>query len=103
MVDESQESNLLLGENALDTFGPVKYSINMQNIPLLNKIINIHTNGVSLFTARCTMSIKRNTGCSNEFDKEARNNREVCFYPTILFCKGDYKIINSGKIEGKSV
>lgn len=49
IVDESQEAILFLNGQALDTFGPGKYSLKTQNIPLLNKIINIPTDGVSPF------------------------------------------------------
>ncbi len=49
IVEESQEAILFLNGQVLDTFGPGKYSLKTQNIPLLNKIINIPTDGVSPF------------------------------------------------------
>ena len=49
IVHESQEAILFLNGQALDSFGPGRYTLETQNIPLLRKIINIPTNGVTPF------------------------------------------------------
>ena len=49
IVHESQEAIFFMNGQALDLFGPGKYTLNTDNLPLLNKIINIPTNGKSPF------------------------------------------------------
>lgn len=49
IVHESQEAILYKDGQALDLFGPGKYTLKTENIPLLNKIINIPTDGESPF------------------------------------------------------
>lgn len=49
IVHESQEALLFLNGQALDLFGPGKHTLHTNNIPLLNKIINIPTGGESPF------------------------------------------------------
>ena len=49
IVHESQEAILFKDGKALDLFGPGKYTLNSENIPLLRGIINIPTEGVSPF------------------------------------------------------
>ena len=49
IVHESQEAIFFLNGQILDVFGPGKYTLETQNIPILSKIINIPTGGVSQF------------------------------------------------------
>lgn len=49
IVHESQEALLFMDGRALDLFGPGKYTLETENIPLLRKIINIPTGGESPF------------------------------------------------------
>lgn len=49
IVHESQEAVFFLNGQALDLFGPGRHTLETQNIPLLNKIINLPTGGVSAF------------------------------------------------------
>ncbi len=49
VVHESQEAVFFLNGQPMDLFGSGKYTLETQNIPLLNKIINIPTGGVSAF------------------------------------------------------
>lgn len=49
IVHESQEAIFFLNGQALDLFGPGRYPIETQNIPLLRKIINIPTDGKTPF------------------------------------------------------
>ena len=49
IVHESQEAVFFLNGQPLDLFGSGRYTLETQNIPILNKIINIPTGGVSAF------------------------------------------------------
>lgn len=49
IVHESQEAILFRDGKALDLFGPGKYTLETQNIPLLRKLINIPTKGDTPF------------------------------------------------------
>lgn len=49
IVHESQEALFFLNGEALDLFGPGKHTLHTQNLPILNKIINIPTGGESQF------------------------------------------------------
>lgn len=49
IVHESQEAIFFLNGQALDLFGPGRYTLETQNIPLLRKIINIPTGGETAF------------------------------------------------------
>lgn len=49
IVHESQEAILFRDGQALDSFGPGKYTLETQNIPLLRGLINIPTEGESPF------------------------------------------------------
>lgn len=49
IVHESQEAILFRDGKALDVFGPGRYTLETQNIPLLKNLINIPTDGVSPF------------------------------------------------------
>ena len=49
VVHESQEAILFLNGQALDAFGPGRHSLETQNIPLLNKIVNLPSGGESPF------------------------------------------------------
>jgi len=51
IVNESQEAILFKGGQALDLFGPGRYTLETNNIPLLNKIINLPFGSKSPFTA----------------------------------------------------
>lgn len=49
IVHESQEAIFFMNGQALDLFGPGHYTLESQNIPLIRKITNIPTGGVSPF------------------------------------------------------
>ncbi len=49
IVHESQEAIFFLNGQPLDLFGSGRYTLETQNIPILNKIINLPTGGVSAF------------------------------------------------------
>lgn len=49
IVHESQEAVFCLDGQALDLFGPGRYTLHTQNIPLLGKVVNIATGGQSPF------------------------------------------------------
>ena len=49
IVHQSQEAILFLNGQMCDSFGPGKHTLETQNIPILNKIINLPTGGVSQF------------------------------------------------------
>jgi membrane protease subunit (stomatin/prohibitin family) len=51
VVHESQEAIFFLNGQALDSFTPGRYELETQNIPLLNKIINLPSGGESPFHA----------------------------------------------------
>lgn len=49
IVHETQEAVFFLNGQALDLFGPGRYTLETQNIPLLRHIINLPTGGESAF------------------------------------------------------
>ena len=49
IVHESQEAVFFMNGQALDLFGSGRYTLETQNIPLLNRFINISTGGESAF------------------------------------------------------
>ena len=49
IVHESQEAIFFMNGRPLDLFGPGRYTLETQNMPILNRIINIPTGGVSAF------------------------------------------------------
>lgn len=49
IVHESQEAILFMNGQALDLFGPGRYTLETQNIPLLRTLINIPTSGKTPF------------------------------------------------------
>ena len=49
IVHESQEAIFFMNGQALDLFGPGRYTLETQNIPLLNRIFNLPTGGESAF------------------------------------------------------
>lgn len=49
IVHESQEAVFFMNGQALDLFGPGRYTLETQNIPLLRRIINIPTGGKTPF------------------------------------------------------
>ncbi len=49
VVHESQEAIFFLDGQALDTFGPGRYTLHNQNIPLLSKFYKLPTGGVAPF------------------------------------------------------
>lgn len=51
IVNESQEAVLLKGGKALDVFHSGRYTLNTENIPILNNLINLPFGGRSPFTA----------------------------------------------------
>ena len=51
IVHESQEALFYLNGQALDLFGPGRHTLETQNLPLVNKVINLPSDGVSPFHA----------------------------------------------------
>ena len=51
IVHEAQEAIFFLNGQALDSFSPGRYELETQNIPLLNKVINLPSGGESPFHA----------------------------------------------------
>lgn len=51
IVHESQVAIFFLNGQALDTFGPGRHELTTQNLPILNKVVNLPTDGVSPFHA----------------------------------------------------
>lgn len=49
IVHESQEAIFFMNGQALDLFGPGRYTLDTQNIPILKNLINIPTNGKTAF------------------------------------------------------
>ncbi len=49
IVHESQEAIFFMNGQALDLFGPGRYTLETQNIPLLGKLLNLTTGGSSPF------------------------------------------------------
>lgn len=52
IVDETHEALLVINGNAADLFGPGRRTLSTSNIPLLSKIVNIPTGGVSPFPCK---------------------------------------------------
>jgi len=52
IVDETHEALLLINGNAADLFGPGKHTLSTQNIPILNSIIRIPTDGKTPFPCK---------------------------------------------------
>ena len=50
IVNESEEALFFRDGESLDLFGPGKYTLSTNNIPLLKRLINIPTGGKSPFT-----------------------------------------------------
>ena len=51
VVDESEEALFYLNGQALDLFGPGRHTLKTQNIPLLSRVLNLSTGGITPF--RC--------------------------------------------------
>lgn len=51
IVHESQEAIFFLNGQTLDLFGPGRHTLETQNLPLMNKIVNLPSGGVSPFHA----------------------------------------------------
>lgn len=49
IVHESQEAIFMMNGQALDLFGPGRYTLETQNIPLIGKFMRIHTGGKNPF------------------------------------------------------
>ncbi len=49
IVHESQEAIFLMNGQALDTFGPGRYTLSTENIPILGKLINLASDGETPF------------------------------------------------------
>lgn len=80
IVHESQEALLFMNGQALDLFGPGRYTLHTGNIPLLNKIVNIPTGGESPFHCEVyfiskteQMAIKWGMGGVNYLDPTINN------------------------------
>ncbi|MCI8468838.1 MAG: SPFH domain-containing protein [Eggerthellaceae bacterium] len=51
IVHESQEAMFFLNGQALDLFGPGRHTLETQNLPLINKVVSLPSNGISPFHA----------------------------------------------------
>ena len=49
IVHESQEAIFFMNGQALDSFGPGRYTLETQNLPLVGKLFKLTTGGVSAF------------------------------------------------------
>ena len=49
VVHESQEAIFFKDGQALDLFGPGRYTLKTQNIPIIGKVLNLATGGLSPF------------------------------------------------------
>lgn len=49
IVQESQEAVFMMNGQALDTFGPGRYTLDTENIPILGKLLQLGTGGESPF------------------------------------------------------
>lgn len=49
IVHESQQALFFLNGHALDLFGPGRHTLDTQNLPLLNKLVNLPSGGTSAF------------------------------------------------------
>lgn len=49
IVDESEEALFFANGQALDLFGPGRYTLTTQNIPFIKKVLNLPTGGVTPF------------------------------------------------------
>ncbi|MBO7327827.1 MAG: SPFH domain-containing protein [Lentisphaeria bacterium] len=74
IVHESQEAVFFMNGQALDSFGPGRYTLKTQNIPLISKFFNLVTGGVSPFHCEVyfinkteQMAIKWGTATKMEF------------------------------------
>lgn len=52
VVDESQEAIFYMNGQALDLFGPGRHTLTTQNIPILGKLLNLATGGVTPFKCK---------------------------------------------------
>lgn len=71
IVHESQEAILYKNGQALDLFGPGRHTLTSQNIPLIKKLINMPTGGVSAFHCEVyfinkSISLNRKWGTSSQ-------------------------------------
>ena len=49
IVHENQEAVFFMNGQALDLFGPGRYTLKTQNIPIIGKVLNLATGGLSPF------------------------------------------------------
>lgn len=49
IVHENQEAVFFMNGQALDTFGPGRYTLKTQNIPIIGKLLNLATGGLNPF------------------------------------------------------
>ena len=98
IVHESQEAIFFLNGKALDLFGPGRYTLETQNIPLLKKFITKTANNVSPFHCEIyfinkveQMAIKWGTSSRIEFIEPTYG------FPLSLGCSGNLslKVIDS--------
>jgi len=93
IVHQSQEALLFMNGQALDLFGPGRYTLHTKNIPLLNKIINLPMDGESPFHCEVyfinkteQMAIKWGMGGVNYLDP---TNNDYAF---IIGASGDMSL-----------
>ena len=48
IVHESQEAVFMMNGQALDTFGPGRYTLDTENIPILGKLLQLNRWGLSI-------------------------------------------------------
>lgn len=92
IVHESQEAIFLTNGQAADTFGPGRYKLNSENIPILTKLINAVT-GVSVFHCEVyfinktvQMAVKWGT------DSKVRFNEPTLGVPVELGASGEMNL-----------
>lgn len=98
VVHESQEAIFFANGQAADTFGPGRYKLNAENIPILTKLINIVT-GVSIFHCEVyfinktvQMAVKWGT------DSKVRFNEPTMGVPVEIGASGEMNLaVSDGK------
>lgn len=99
IVHESQEAIFFMNGQALDSFSAGKYTLETENIPLLRKVINIPTDGVTPFHCEVyfinkvqTMAIKWGT------DSKAQYLDPEYHFPLAIGASGEMTLsVNNGR------
>lgn len=72
IVHESQEAIFFMNGQALDLFGPGRYTLETQNIPKLGKLLNRTTDGETPFHTAKSILLIRLSNCRSSGARTAR-------------------------------